>query len=139
MARRAELLVEDFFDDLKPARFLQAEGGALEFDFVVAFEIPKKGLEYFAVEVKATEKTVGNFFNFITGRRILGAQKSNMHPLVMVVDTKRDELHFGFLSKAEIVNSAHRAGLYEVSLPVKKIENSKQGKKQFLSEILTAV
>ncbi len=135
--RRAELLAEAFLDELKPARLVKAESQNLDFDFVVAFKNPKGGLKYCAIEVKQTDNPVRGNFHFMTGRRFVDAKKSNMPTIVLVADTKRNDLYYGFASQAVVVNAARRAGLYEVAVPTKKKGHSHAEKHQFIADVLS--
>jgi hypothetical protein len=137
-ARRAELLVEGFLYELNPPHIAQVEGDNLGFDFVIAFKKPDRGLKYCAIEIKATENLVAETFHFMTGRRFLEARKSNMPMVILVADTKRNELYYGFASEAEVVNAAHRAGFYGITLPVSKIGQSSAAKREFIDDILAA-
>jgi hypothetical protein len=138
VARRAELLVEEFLNDLGPSRLVKAESAKLDFDFVVAFKKPDGGLKYCAVEVKQTEKPIAGDFHFMTGRRFVEASKSNMPTVVIIADTKHNELYYGFASQANVVNAAHRAGFFEVAVPAKKTGSSPAEKRQFIQDVLAS-
>src|SRR5947209_6522600 len=99
-SRLAKLLVEGFLDELNPPHFVEAEGAGLGFDYVIAFRKPDQGLKYFAIEVKTTEEPLAGTFNFMTGRRFFdAARNSNMPTVIVVADTKRNEIYYGFASE----------------------------------------
>jgi hypothetical protein len=134
--RRAELLVEGFLDALRPSRFVQVESDNLEYDFVVAFKKPDGGLKYCAIEVKQTEAPITGDFHFMTGRRFDEAKKSNMPTIILIADTKLNQLYYAFASDAKTINAAHRAGFYEVAVHAQRTGLSPGEKRQFIKDVL---
>jgi hypothetical protein len=137
-ARRAEILVEAFIEDLKPSRFVKAESDHLDFDFVVAFKKPGGGLKYCAIEVMQTDSLINGEFHFIISRRAIDALNSNMPTIIFVADTKRSQLYYGFASSMRTVSAAHRSGFFEVAVPTTQVEASPEHKRRFVHAVLNS-
>src|ERR1700742_4996815 len=104
--RRAELLVEGFLDALAPLHFVEVAGDSLGYNFMVAFKKPDGGLKHCAIDVKQTDSILTGDFCFNSGRRFLELMKSDIPTAIVIADTKRNQLYYGFASEARIVNEA---------------------------------
>ncbi len=133
---RAELLVEDFLSRLKPPHFVEVAGGNLDFDYVVALKRSDGGLKYIAIEVKQTDNPVSDSFPLIRRGNLSKSSNSNMPTVLVVADTKRNDLYYGFISEAKVTNRGFRAGVVEVSVPVEKVVDSSQGRSRVLRDFL---
>ena len=105
VGRRAELMAELFLQDLG-ATFVSQPTADTGIDFVVAFPNGQGGMNLSAVEVKATEQPVGDFYPLDTKwcRRLA---HSNVSSLLLVVDAKRNHFYFAWPGD-EDVNSSVR-------------------------------
>jgi hypothetical protein len=137
-AMRAELLVRMFIEDLKPSQFLKAESAHLPFDFVVAFKKPEGGLKFCSIDVKQTDHEVNRRFRFRTGRRSIEAFRSNMPMIIIVADTKHNQLYYGLASEVERVNGTHGRGPVEVAVPVTAVGPSPTDKHKFVEAALNS-
>jgi hypothetical protein len=137
-AMRAELLVKIFIEDLKPSQFLKAESEKLDFDFLVAFKKPGGGLKFCAIDVKQTDSVVNGKYRFRTGRRSIDSFKSNMPMIIIVADTKHNQLYYGLASEIKKVNGAHRPGFFEVAVPITAVGSSPADKRKFVKAVLNS-
>ena len=137
-ALRAELLVKMFIQDLKPSQFLKAESDHLAFDFVVAFKKPDGGLKFCGIDVKQTDSVVNSKFRFRTSRRSIDAFKSNMPMIIIVADTKHNQLYYGLASEIEKVNGAHGPAPLVVAVPVIAVSSAPADKRKFVESVLNS-
>jgi hypothetical protein len=106
VGRRAELLAELFLQDLG-AEFVSRPTGDTGIDFVVGFPNGHGGTNLSKVEVKATERPVGDSYPLDT-RHYKRLAHSNVPALLLVVDAKRNQLYYAWPDDEE-VNSSVRA------------------------------
>ena len=99
VGRRAELLAELFLQDLGAA-FVSRPTDDSGIDFVVAFPNGQGGTNLSAVEVKATEHPVGDFYA-LDKKWYKRLAHSNVPSLLLVVDAKHNRLYHAWPSEAE--------------------------------------
>ena len=127
-ARRGELMAELFLEDLSPQFVARPTTANLGYDLLVGFPNEKRGVNSFAVVVKATERPPGKRFQF--RRQMLDRfAHSNVPGLLLVADVKQNKMYYAWLA-SEHLNGAHGAN---VSIPVIELDEAttKQLKKQF--------
>lgn len=94
--RRAELLAEVFFQELDPAFIARPPTPDVGYDLLVGFPNDKAGINTFAVEVKSTERPVGQDFP-IPRTAFNRMVHSNVPGILLVVDVKRNRLYYAWL------------------------------------------
>ena len=99
VGRRAELLAELFLQDLG-ATFVSRPTDDSGIDFIVAFPNGQGGTNLSAVEVKATEHPVGEFYA-LDKKWYRRLAHSNVPSLLLVVDAKHNRLYHAWPSEAE--------------------------------------
>lgn len=119
VARRAELLVELFLQDLG-ATFVSDPRTDTGYDFIVSFPNREGGKNFSAVEVKATERPVRDFYP-LDAKWYERLTRSNIPSLLMVVDTKHNRLYHSWPGEGEIKVDADAA---RVRVPVLPIDDS---------------
>ena len=97
VGRRAELLAELFLEDLG-ATFVSRQTADTGVDFIVAFPNDQGGTNLSAVEVKATEQPVGNFYD-LDSKWYKRLAHSNVPSLLLVVDAKSNRLYHAWPSE----------------------------------------
>jgi hypothetical protein len=100
VARRAELLVELFLQDLG-ANFVSDPRAATGYDFIVAFPNGKGGTNFSAVEVKATDRPIGHSYP-LDKRWYKRLAHSNIPSLLLVVDAKQNRLYHAWLGEGKV-------------------------------------
>ena len=119
VARRAELLVELFLQDLG-ATFVSDPRSATGYDFIVAFPNGKGGTNFSAVEVKATDRPIGHSYP-LDKKWYKRLAHSNVPSLLLVVDAKQNRLYHAWPGKGDVkkLNSDART----VRVPVAPIDD----------------
>jgi hypothetical protein len=97
VGRRAELLAELFLQDLG-ATFVSRPTDDTGIDFIVAFPNGQGGTNLSAVEVKATEHPVGDFYA-LDKKWYKRLAHSNVPSLLLVVDAKHNRLYHAWPSE----------------------------------------
>ena len=100
VARRGELLAEQFLIELKPDYVTPMRGGAdLGFDYVAFFTKPDKSPIAIAVVVKITESPINGRYPFPVSqlRQLRGG---TLPVLVLVIDVKHNEMYFNWADQA---------------------------------------
>ena len=92
IARRAELIVELFLQDLDPL-FATRPTEDFGFDYLIGFTNSQNGLNLIAVEVKSTERPIEGHFS-IQKRLYERWSHSNIPVLLLVVDVKQNQLFY---------------------------------------------
>lgn len=100
VARRAELLAELFLQDLG-ATFVSRPTADTGIDFIVAFANGQGGTNLSAVEVKATEHPVGDFYA-LDAKWYKRLTHSNVPSLLLVVDAKHNRLYHAWPSAEDV-------------------------------------
>jgi len=100
VGRRAELMAELFLQDLG-ATFVSQPTADTGIDFVVAFPNGQGGMNLSAVEVKATEQPVGDFYPLET-KWYKRLAHSNVPSLLLVADAKRNQLYFAWPGEEDV-------------------------------------
>jgi len=120
VARRAELLVELFLQDLG-ATFVSDPRSATGYDFIVAFPNGKGGTNLSAVEVNTTDRPIGHSYP-LDKRWYKRLAHSNVPSLLLVVDAKQNRLYHAWLGEGEVkkLNSDART----VRVPVAPIDEA---------------
>lgn len=103
VARRAELLVELFLQDLG-ATFVSGPRSDTGYDFIVAFPNGKGGTNFSAVEVKATDRPIGHSYPLDT-KWYKRLAHSNVPSLLLVVDAKQNRLYHAWPSEGDLKKS----------------------------------
>lgn len=91
--RRAELLVELFFQELGSLFVAQPSAADFGYDLFVGFRNTRGGINFAAVEIKATSRPVKAQFP-IPHSRFAFWVNCNIPVLLVVVDSKNNELHW---------------------------------------------
>ncbi|MCA9154384.1 MAG: DUF4365 domain-containing protein [Planctomycetales bacterium] len=115
--RRGELLAELLLQELAPQFLVQPTTDTLGYDLLAGFANQQGGVNSYAVQVKATEKPIGDSYRFRRSDfdRFV---HSNLPTLLLVVDVKRNQLGYGWLREQNIV----RTGDDYVDLGLKPID-----------------
>ncbi len=100
VGRRAELLAELFLQDLG-ATFVSRPTADTGIDFIVAFPNGQGGTNLSAVEVKATEHPVGDFYA-LDSKWYKRLANSNVPSLLLVVDAKHNRLYHAWPSEEDV-------------------------------------
>jgi hypothetical protein len=58
--------------------------------------------------------------------------------IIIVADTKHNQLYFGLASEIRKVNGSHRAGLVEVAIPTTPVGPSPADKRKFVEAVLNS-
>ena len=136
VGRRGELLAESFIQALNPTFFAKPDTQRMPFDYFVGFTDKKGLLKTYAVEVKATEKEIGNKYTFPASKRTLDNFKnSNLPVMFLVADVKRNRLFYNWaklLTKTDRRESHH--GFARASIPLIPLETKERG--QLIQELL---
>jgi hypothetical protein len=120
VTRRAELLVELFLQDLG-ATFVSDPRSETGYDFIVAFPNGKGGTNFSAVEVKATDRPIGDFYP-LDKKWYTRLAHSNVPSLLLVVDAKQNRLYHAWPGEGDTkkLNSDSRT----VRVPVVPIDDA---------------
>jgi len=120
VARRAELLVELFLQDLG-ATFVSDPSSATGYDFIVAFQNGEGGTNFSAVEVKATDRPIVHSYPLDT-KWYKRLAHSNVPSLLLVVDAKQNRLYHAWPGEGDVkkLNSDART----VRVPVVPIDDA---------------
>jgi hypothetical protein len=118
VARRAELLAELLFQELGATLIARVTDPDVGYDLLVSFPNEKKGINTFAIEIKASERPVADSFPLdrATYHRLA---HSNIPAMLLVVDVKRNHLYYAWLRA-----DADLAGRAAVSVPVAEITDA---------------
>lgn len=100
IARRGELLVELFLEELNPA-FLVQSTEDFAYDFLAGFANQNGGINTFAVKVKATERPTLQFR--LPRSEYTQLARSNTPALLFVADAKHNQLFYARIGQAEAV------------------------------------
>jgi hypothetical protein len=119
VARRAELLVELFLQDLG-ATFVSDPRADTGYDFIVAFPNGEGGTNFSAVEVKATERPIGDSYP-LDAKWYKRLAHSNIPSLLMVVDAKQNRLYHAWPGEDDIKVNAN---IRTVRVPVLPIDDA---------------
>jgi hypothetical protein len=111
-ARRAELLAEVFFQELKPKFVTRPPTPDVGYDLLVGFPNDKSGINTYAVEVKSTEEAVGPRFP-IERKAFNRIVHSNVPGMLLVVDVKHNRLYYAWLRP-----NGEARGTATVSIPM---------------------
>jgi hypothetical protein len=126
-SRRAELLVELFFQELNPVFISRPTIQDLGYDLLVGFSNESGGINTFAVEVKATERPMGTHLP-LRRANFNRMAHSNVPGLLLVADVKQSRLYYSWLRPIE-----GRGRGDTVSIPLTEISDAtkEELKKQF--------
>ena len=97
VARRGELMVELFLQDLRPSFLSRPTSPNLGYDLLVGFKNARGGINTFAVEVRATERPPRGRFR-LPRRAFDRLALSNVPALLLVVDVKHNRLYHAWLT-----------------------------------------
>lgn len=121
--RRGELMAEMFLESLEPQFVAKSTSSNLVFDFFIGFLNPNGGINTFAVEVKATERSIqGTYLLPAKIYKILS--NSNIPVLLLVVDVKENEFYYSWLSDKPEVSRLKN----DVRVSVSKVDNESKSK-----------
>lgn len=122
VGRRAELLAELFLQDLGAA-FVSRPTDDTGIDFIAAFPNGYGGTNLSAIEVKATEQPVGDFF-VLDKKWYQRLAHSNVPLLLLVVDAKHNRLYYAWPSEAGV---QPKTDIRSVRIPIAPVdEETKQ-------------
>jgi hypothetical protein len=128
MARRAELMVELFLQDLG-AVLVSKPDADIGYDFVVGFPNASGGVNLGAIEVKATENpVVGSFPLGVRGYKLLA--HANVPTSLLVVDVKRNRIYHGVAWPKAL---RKHSGSGTLHVPVKEVDD--ESKKEILKHL----
>lgn len=106
MNRRGELLAEMFLNDLGASITRSPIDSA---DYLAFFETGEKALQFFAVEVKATEKPLPSKYA-VTSTALTRAAQFNIPTLLLVVDVKQNKIGCAWLDEYARTHQLTRLG-----------------------------
>ncbi|MBI4902577.1 MAG: DUF4365 domain-containing protein [Acidobacteria bacterium] len=122
VARRAELLVELFLQDIG-ATYHSGRGDDFGYDFIAAFPNAQGGTNFSAVQVKATDRPIEGFFA-LDSKWYNRFAHSNIPLLLLVVDTKHNRMFHAWLDEDVLkLNPGNRT----VRVPVVPIDDTVRG------------
>lgn len=119
VSRRAELLVELFLQDLG-ATFVSDPRANSGHDFIVAFPNGDGGKNFTAIEVKATDRPVGDTCQ-LDAKWFKQLAHSNIPSLLLVVDAKQNRLYHAWPGEADLRVTA---GVKFIRVPVVPIDEA---------------
>jgi hypothetical protein len=119
VARRAELLVELFLQDIG-ATFVSDPRTDTGYDFIVAFPNGEGGTNFSAVEVKATERPIHDSYP-LDAKWYKRLTHSNIPSLLMIVDAKQNLLYHAWPGQDDIKVNAN---IRKVRVPVLPIDDA---------------
>ena len=96
-------MAELFLQDLG-ATFVSRPSENTGLDFIVAFPNGHGGMNLSAVEVKATDQPVGDFYG-LDAKWYKRLAHSNVPSLLLVVDAKRNQLYFAWPGEEDVGSS----------------------------------
>ena len=99
MARRGELLAEQFLLGLKPDYVTEMPGSDLGFDYIAFFTKPDKAPVAVAVQVKTTERGINGRYAF-PAAQLSRLFHANLPVLILVIDVKNNEIYFNWIKDA---------------------------------------
>lgn len=99
VARRGELLAQQFLLDLQPDSVVACDGVNPPFDYIAFFTSADTTLVTVGIEVKATQQDFGGRYPFPT-RHARVLLKSNIPVLVVVIDVKATQIYFNWIEDA---------------------------------------
>ncbi|MFN7935743.1 MAG: DUF4365 domain-containing protein [Bryobacteraceae bacterium] len=111
------MLAELFLQDLG-ATFVSRPTADTGIDFIVAFPNGQGGTNLSAVEVKATEHPVGDFYPLET-KWYKRLAHSNVPSLLLVVDAKQNRLYHAWPSPDDV---NPKSGVRRVRIPIEPID-----------------
>lgn len=116
-------MAEMFLESLEPQFVAQSTNSKLVFDFFIGFLNPNGGINTFAVEVKATGRSIrGTYLLPANIYKILS--NSNIPVLLLVVDVKENEFYYSWLSDKPEVSRLKN----DVRVPVSKVDKESKSK-----------
>lgn len=106
VARRGELLAEQFLLGLKPDYVTEMRDSDLGFDYMAFFTKPDKSPVAIAVQVKTTERSIQGKYAFPAAQlgRLFYA---NLPVLILVIDVKNNEIYFNWIKDAVSAEQAN--------------------------------
>lgn len=125
--QRAELLAEETLLDLQAKSIFRVGGiESAPFDLIAVFSSKKKGMNLIPVEVRATEKPIGEKYTFLMNKKHLeGLINANVPVLFVIVNTKLNEVYLGLASDI-VTRSSDTTSALTCSLPVAKTDDAKR-------------
>ena len=111
-------MAELFLQDLEPTSIAHPPVD-FGYDFLVGFANKEGGINYFAVEVKATDRSVPSLL-LIDRRTYDLLAHSNIKGFLLVADVKSNDLFFGWPPRVD----TRYQGSGPVSIPITKINDA---------------
>jgi hypothetical protein len=99
IARRGELLAEEFLLDLAPNYLAPMQDTSIGIDYMAFFSRDDGSIVVIAIEVKATQQEVKGRYSFPSSQA-LRLLKLNIPALILVVDVKENGIHFNWIRDA---------------------------------------
>ena len=118
VGRRGELMAELFLEDLKPTSIARPPID-FGYDFLIGFRNKEGGINYFAVQVKATDRSVPSLF-MIDRRAYDLLAHSSIQGFLLVADVKHNDLFFGWPPRVD----TRYQGSGSVSIPLTKVSDA---------------
>ncbi len=134
VARRGELLAQEFLLELEPCNLSPMQDLDLGIDYMAFFQKSDGTIVVTAVEVKATEREIKDRFSFPSSqaKRLLSM---NIPVLILVIDVKATTIYFNWIRDA--VSLEQRETLDETSTCSITLRTStEQERQQLKREIL---
>lgn len=116
-ARRAQLMVELLLQDFEPEFISRPTSADVGYDLLAGFLNRKKGINTFAIEVKATERPPKGSVQILRNTFERFAH-SNIPALLFVADVKQNKLYYAWL------NAKKSSGAPTVSVPLTALDDS---------------
>jgi hypothetical protein len=137
VARRGELLAEQFLLALQPDNVSASRSENVPFDFIAFFTKPDQTLFIIGVEVKATQQEIGGRYPF-PAKQAMSLLHSNIPVLVVVIDVKTNEVYFNWIKDA--IPAEKQAGLSDLQSCTLRLRKSSEEEMQRLrNEIMADV
>lgn len=133
VARRGELLAEEFLLDLQPDNIVANPSEGAPVDFVAFFTTRDHIPVTIGVTVKATQKEINGNYSLAAdqARRLL---HSNLPVLIVVIDVKANEIYFNWIRDAIPLEKQADLGVRQVLLHLRK--SSEEERRRLRDEIL---
>ncbi len=134
IARRGELLAEQFLLSLQPDNVVANSPENSPFDFIAFFTKPDHTPFIIGVKVKATQQEIGGRYPF-PANQAMQLLRSNIPVLVVVIDVKTNEVYFNWIKDA--IPTEKQVGLSELRTCTLRLrKNSDEEMQTLRNEIL---
>ena len=136
VARRGELLAEQFLLDLAPDQLSNLQGPAPPFDYLAFFSKSDGTPVVIAVEVKTTQREIKRSFPLaVSSAQLKRWVNSNLPVLLVVADVKNNEVFFNWVRDA--IQPADKKLMNRAVYPTVLRKDTSEEKEKLKREILT--